>query len=70
LLKTITLIALLVAVTLSVDVAARFNGAFAIAVLMRCIAVYGTVAIALLGGACCVYCYWQRDKFDRYDRIG
>ena len=55
-------VALAVTVPLAADVAARFNGAFAIAVLMRCIAVFGVVVFALLTVACAVYCYWRRGK--------
>ena len=53
-------IALVIAVPLAVDVAARFNGAFAAAVMMRCIGVFGTVAFALLVCASAVCCYWRR----------
>jgi hypothetical protein len=58
LLLAIVAIALVIAVPLAVEVATQFQGAFAIAVLMRCIAVFGTVAFALLAIACSSYCYW------------
>ena len=60
LLIAIAAIALVIAVPLALDVAARFNGAFAAAVMMRCIAVFGTVAFALLVCASAVCCYWRR----------
>ncbi len=57
LLLAIAAVALVVAVPLAVDVAARFNGAVAIAVLMRCIAVFGAVTFGLLLMLCAVVCH-------------
>lgn len=48
---------LVVAVPLAVDVAARFNGAVAIAGLMPCIAVFGAVTFGLLLMLCAVVCH-------------
>jgi cbb3-type cytochrome oxidase subunit 3 len=45
-----------------VEVATRFEGAFAIAVLMRCLAVFGTVAFTLLLIASSGFCYWRRES--------
>ena len=57
LLIAIAIIALVIAVPIAMEVAARYSGAFSIAVLMRCVAVFGTVAFVVLLGACAAYCY-------------
>jgi hypothetical protein len=65
LLRAIAVVALLVAVPLGLNIAAQFSGAFAVAVLLRCIAVFGAMAFVGLVSAAALCCYAQRDQLYR-----
>ncbi len=66
LLIAITAIALAVATPMAAEIAIRFDGAFAAAVLLRCIAVFSTVAYVVLIVASSMVCYWRRGENHRY----
>lgn len=57
LLTATAIAAVAIAVPLALDVAMQFSGAFAVAVLARCIAVFGAVAFAALLAASAMYSY-------------
>jgi hypothetical protein len=63
LLKVISVTAVVVAVPLAVIIATRFSGAFAIAVLLRCIAVFGAMTFAALASSAAMVCYARREQF-------